>query len=150
MRRYAWGLSIIAVVVVAAAIIARPVGAASGENGGGGFSPAALGATTRGVVYYTAAINADGSVAACFLCNKTNTLHVSTGTYQVAFNNGNITANSGYSRWVQVDTLTTGTISNVSCTTADRFGVTSAVWVQCFNGMTGAVTDTSFFLYIAR
>ena len=150
MRRYAWGLSIIAVVVVAATIIARPVGAASGENGGGGFSPAALGATTRGVVYYTAAINADGSVAACFLCNKTNTIHLQTGEYQVAFNQGNVTANSGYSRWVQVDTLTTGSVINVSCTTADRSGVTSAVWVECFNNATAAPTDTSFFLFVAR
>jgi hypothetical protein len=150
MKRYAWGLSIMAVVLVAVAIVARPVRAASGDNGGGGFSPAALGATTRGVVYYTAAINGDGSVAACFLCNKTNTVHIATGQYQVAFNQGNVTANNGYSRWVQVDTLTTGSINNVSCTTADRAAVPAAVWVACFNGTTGAATDTSFFLFVAR
>ena len=85
-----------------------------------------------------------------FNCLASHTIHLGTGTYQVGFNTGGtLTANNGWSRWVQVDTLSTGSISNVSCTTADRSGVPTAIWVSCFNGA-GVATDTSFFLFVAR
>jgi hypothetical protein len=104
---------------------------------------------TRGVVFQTAAINSDGTVANCFGCNKATTLHLGPGQYQVGFG-GNVTANNGWSRWVQVDTLTTENITNVSCTTADRVLVTTAVFIVCYTNNTGALTDTSFFLFVAR
>ena len=150
MKPYTWILSLLVVAVLAGFIRARPVKASTeGENGA---SPAAvtLAAATRGVVFETAAINSDGTVASCFNCDKSTTLHLGTGVYQVGFYSGVITANGGWSRWVQVDTLGTGLISNVSCTTADRAGVTSAVWVACFTNSTGYPTDTSFFLFVAR
>jgi hypothetical protein len=97
----------------------------------------------------TAAINFDGAIANCFGCNKTNTRHVSTGEYQIGFNT-NVQATNGWSRWVQVDPLQALGIDNVSCTTADRAGLTTGVWVACYNNSTGALEDTSFFLFVAR
>ena len=91
---------------------------------------------TRGVVFATAAINSNGTVANCFTCNRGNTVHLGTGLYQVGFNQ-TVTANGGWSRWLQVDTLTTGSISNVSCTTADRAVLPSGVFVECSDNATG-------------
>ena len=102
---------------------------------------------TRGVVFKTAALNPDGTLASCFAC--VSSIHLGTGLYQVTFNT-NVQAINGWSRWLQVDTLTTGSIANVSCTTADRAGNVDAVFVECTHGNTGALTDTSFFLFVAR
>jgi len=149
MKRYAWLLSPLAVAVAAGFITDRDaIAGPNGENGASVVQATTLAGQTRGVVFYDAGINSDGSVANCFGCNKVNTIHLGTGTYQVAFNTV-ITANSGWSRWVQVDTLSTGSIFNVSCTTADRAGLTSAIFVSCVNG-TGVAQDTSFFLFVAR
>ena len=108
---------------------------------------------TRGQVLCTAAINSDGSVANCYSCVKdvSKTFKVATGQYQVTFQGicDYAQASKGWSRWVQVDTLSTGTITGVSCSTADRVGTTNAVWVNCFNG-TGADVDASFFLFLAK
>lgn len=110
-----------------------------------------LGQPTIGVVKYTAAINADGSVANCFGCNRSvaETRRISAGTYEVDFT-GDIRATLGWSRWVQVDTLSIGSIGgNVNCTTADRLGDVSSIWVFCTNS-NGLAQDTSFFLFVAR
>jgi len=101
---------------------------------------------THGQVWYTAAINSDGSVAGCLNCNRTNTIHLGTGLYQVGFA-GNVTAAAGFSRWVQADTLQVG--SEVAfCNTADRSGLATAVFINC-NNVSGPV-DVSFFLFVAR
>jgi len=106
-----------------------------------------LGAATRGVVFFTAAINSNGSIASCFHCVAAKTLHIGTGTYQIDFGQ-NVQATNGWSRWVQPDTLTTGSVRNY-CDTADRSGDVNAVWVNCQNSA-GVSTDTSFFLFVAR
>jgi hypothetical protein len=151
MKRHLWALSLLAVAVLAWSLLARPVRASMAGLNGGTEPPVSvsLANATRGVVFETAAINSDGSVANCFGCSKPTTIHLGPGQYQVGFN-GNITANNGWSRWVQVDTLTAQNIYNVSCTTADRVLLNSAVWVACYTNNTGALTDTSFFLFVAR
>lgn len=153
-KRYMWVVPAVALLVAVLFAASHRFAAASGvdENGGDRtLSPLAitLANATRGVVFKTAAMNANGSVATCFRCLRASTTHVATGEYQVAFDE-NVTANLGWSRWVQVDTLTIGSTNNVSCTTADRAGLVSGVYVQCSNNATGAQTDTSFFLFVAR
>src|SRR5215813_11830106 len=59
---------------------------------------------TRGVVFFTATINSNGTVAACFGCNVANTLRLGTGQYQIDFGQ-NVQAVNGWSRWVQADPL---------------------------------------------
>lgn len=147
MKLCSWAISFAAVVAFALSFLPST---AFAQNGAAGAAPAAvaLANATRGVVFKTAAINADGSVASCFRCNKATTIHLGTGIYQVGFDE-NVTANGGWSRFLQVDTLSTGSINNVACSTADRAGVTSAVFVLCYNG-SGTQVDTSFFLFIAR
>jgi hypothetical protein len=153
-KRFVWVLSGIAIAAALLFVASHRLSATGGgQENGGGMEATPLDITlsnaTRGVVFTTAAINADGTIAKCFNCVSSGTKLLATGEYQVDFNQV-VTANSGYSRWVQVDTLTTGSVTNISCTTADRAGVTSAVWVECYNNMTGAPTDTSFFLFVAR
>ena len=84
----------------------------------------------------TAAINSDGTIA-----GGVNTLISATflggGSYEVIFKGAcskNITAAAGWARFVQVDTLTTGSIGDIKCTTADRAGNPAGVWVNCTNG----------------
>jgi hypothetical protein len=109
---------------------------------------------TRGVVFFTAAINSDGTIAGCFGCNTTNTKRLGVGEYQIDFGQ-NIQAINGWSRWLQVDTLTTSS-ENAWCNTADRFGDHNAVWVNCqTSGGPGSQgnskpVDASFFLFVAR
>jgi hypothetical protein len=151
MKRYLGALSLSAVAVLAWSLLSGPVRASmTGANRGTEVpGPVTLANPTRGVVFQTAGINSDGTVASCFGCVKATTLHLGPGQYQVGFN-GNVTANNGWSRWVQVDTLSTENVYNISCTTADRALVTSAIWVACYTNNTGALTDTSFFLFVAR
>jgi hypothetical protein len=109
---------------------------------------------TRGVVFFTATINSDGSIGGCFGCNATNTKRIAVGEYQVDFGQ-NIQAINGWSRWVQPDTLSTGT-ENAWCNTADRAGDDNAVWINCqTSGGPGSqgnskAVDASFFLFVAR
>ena len=49
---------------------------------------------TRGVVFFTAAINSNGSVASCFNCNTAKTSRVAVGRYVVDFGQ-NVQAVSG-------------------------------------------------------
>lgn len=108
----------------------------------------------RGVVFFTAAINSDGSVASCFGCNTANTKRIATGEYQIDFGQ-NVQAVNGWSRWVQADTLTIGD-ENAWCNTADRFQNSNAVWVNCQTSGgpssqgNSKPADASFFLFVAR
>jgi hypothetical protein len=109
---------------------------------------------TRGVVFFTAAINSNGTIASCFECVPANTKRLGVGQYQIDFGE-NVQAVKGWSRWVQADTLTTGS-ENAWCNTADRAGDVNAVWVNCQHpggpgsGGNSAPFDTSFFLFVAR
>lgn len=150
-----WGtLLIVLVLVMSAAILI-----VAEDNGPRVATPdVTLANASRGVIFGEAAINSDGTVASCFNCNKGTTLHLSTGEYQVGFQSfgqGQIQATNGFSRWVQVDTLSTGS-NNAWCTTADRAGVPGAVYVQCQQeGGSGSMglsvpADVSFFIFVAR
>jgi len=109
---------------------------------------------TRGVVFKTAAVNGNGTIAACFRCEAATTIHLGTGEYQVGFDE-NVQAVNGWSRFVQVDTLSIGS-SNAWCTTADRYLVPDAIYVSCqAPGGPGSQgnskpVDVSFFLFVAR
>jgi len=106
-----------------------------------------FGQATRGVVFYTAAINGDGSVASCFNCNKALTFRVSPGVYQVDFGK-NVQAINGFSRWVQPDTFRT--VPGFSfCDTGYAAGDVNAVSVNCLDA-SGTPIDTTFFLFVAR
>jgi hypothetical protein len=127
---------------------------AAQENNGPNLTHAAragvvLGTPTRGIPFKTASINADGSIASCFRCVVSALRFGTSGDYQVIFDE-NVQATNGWSRWLQVDTLTTGSISNISCTTADRAGNVNGVFVLCTAGNTRVSTPTSFFLFVAR
>jgi hypothetical protein len=142
-------------MIVVLALNAQGVSDAAHTNTLPGEAAAPLGVTlsqaTRGVVVKTAAMNSDGSVAACFRCNGSITQHLNTGEYQIGFDE-NVQANNGWSRFVQVDTLGSGTL-NAWCTTADRAGVPNAIFVSCqtpASGGTSKPIDVSFFLFVAR
>ena len=148
MKRYIWAVPVVALVAVGLFTASRRFAQGSRSINGDVSPQVVLSNATRGVVFKTAAMNSDASVANCFRCNRINTTHLGTGLYQVGFDE-NVTANNGWSRWLQVDTLSTGSIFGVSCTTADRAGLPSGVFVECVNSA-GALTDTSFFLFVAR
>jgi len=76
---------------------------------------------TRGVVFFTAAINSNGTVAGCFGCNTANTQRVAIGRYIVDFGQ-NIQAINGWSRWVQPDTLQIGIVGCTGSTCTDGPG----------------------------
>ena len=152
VKRFAGVLALVG--LVAFGVYSLSVPAYAEDNGGPKAADITLSNASHGVVFATAGINADGTIANGFNVNKTTTLHLTTGTYQVGFanfGNGAITANNGYWRWVQPDTLTIDTLQ-AYCITADRVGVTTAIWVECYgwNGTAVVPTDTSFFLYVAH
>ena len=146
------------VVLSGDAVAQNAAVAQSAANTEGGIRPLNLtpgsAEPTRGVVFFTAAINSDGTVASCFDCVAANTKRVGVGQYQIDFGE-NVQAVNGWSRWVQADTLTTGT-EDAWCNTADRAGDANAVWVNCQHaggpGSMGnsAPIDVSFFLFVAR
>ena len=76
----------------------------------------------RGHVLCTAAINSDGTKAGGNTVASSTRLRL--GQYQVTFKAPctTVTATNGWMRVVQVDTLTTGALPAISCTTADRSG----------------------------
>ncbi len=158
VKRFAWVFP--AAVLVASSVFALSGHVFAGENSNGAapLADITLGNASRGVVFGTAAINADGTVAACFNCDKTTTLHLAKGAYQVGFakfGNGVITATNGFWRVVQPDTLSTGEV-NAWCNTADRAGVPNAVFVNCQQeGGSGSMgnsvpVDVPFFLFVSR
>ncbi|HSV71326.1 MAG TPA: hypothetical protein VLI72_14560 [Methylibium sp.] len=108
-------------------------------------------APNQGALMCVAAVNSDATLAggAPYVATVTT---LGTGNYEVVFKGacgGNISAARGWARWVQVDTLTAGSITNVACTTADRAGNPAGVFVRCFDG-SGTAANTSFFLFVAR
>jgi hypothetical protein len=133
-----------------------PGAALAQDNNGGTKANATPGSLTpnQGHILCTAAINSDGTIATRLTgsyINSANTKRLSTGTYQVAFNYpcGNVQIVWGWFRLVQPDTLTDGTLPARSCIVADRAGVPSALWIQCFSN-TGALTDTSFTVSVSK
>lgn len=117
-----------------------------------GVRPAAVTGllANHGQVLCTAAINSDASIAGGL--DVASAAAEGTGSYQVLFGGacaGTITAANGFARFVQVDTLTTGSITDVSCTTADRSGAVNGVFVECVNSA-GTPVNTSFFLFVTR
>ena len=90
--------------LIALATFTTPAFAQQASNGAEVGPAIALNAPTRGVVFKTASINSDGTRAQSF--RAVASIHLSTGTYQVTFDE-NVQALNGFSRWVQVDTLTT-------------------------------------------
>jgi hypothetical protein len=159
MKRYAWALSLAALVtfaLLAVHVSAQNDNAVQNAHSNGELAPAGitLGEINRGVVFKNAAINTDGSVASCFRCDRVHTIKIGTGTYQVAFDE-NVQATNGWFRWVQADTLSTGS-ENAWCNTADRSGDTQAIYVNCqHEGGAGSMgnsvpVDTSFFIFVAR
>jgi len=137
--------------------LAAPGGSGTVTNGpSGAIAAFALqssvpSASNHGHFVCTAAIRPNGSVFSGEYVNAALTAKLATGTYQVAFNNPcpDVRIAGGWFRIAQPDTLTIGTLPAQTCTVADRFGVTSAIWVQCFNA-TGALVDTSFTLHVSR
>jgi hypothetical protein len=131
--------------------LASTGGTFQGDNASSGVAPADVtvpsNLVNRGVVFYTAAINADGTIASCFNCVTAKTFRLTTGEYQVDFGK-DIRAISGFSRWVQPDPLN-DTSESSFCDTADRQGDNDAVFINRQNS-SGTHTDTSFFLFVAR
>lgn len=107
-------------------------------------------ATNQGALLCVAAVNSTGTIAGGGSFVASSAL-LGTGNYEVIFKGAcrNITAARGWARWVQVDTLTDGSIDNVTCTTANRAGNQDGVWVRCTDGA-GTGVNTSFFLFVAR
>jgi len=99
----------------------------------------------------TAAINSGGGVFSGEYVNTAQTMKLGTGTYQVGFNApcADVRIALGWYRIAQPDTLTWGTLPARSCIVADRAGVSSAIWLQCY-GANGALVDTSFTLSVSR
>ena len=133
------------------------IGAIASAQDGGVTSESVAAATsgpkaTNGSVKCTAAINADGSVLSCKGCVPANATHPGTGEYAVEFKAPctNILAVNGWSRWVQPDSLSTGTVGAAVCTTADRGGDANAVFVTCYDPASENPLDTSFFLFVAK
>lgn len=122
-------------------------------NGGAAAADAAVGSlnANQGEVFCTAAVNSDGTLASSTAGSFVQSSgHVGLGQYEVFFKKpcNKITAAEGFARFVQVDTLTTGTTSGY-CATADRATGANGVWINCFDG-TGAAADRSFFLFVTR
>jgi hypothetical protein len=157
MKSRMGALTSVAVVCLGVALSSAAV-AQTVSNGPTGLKRADLvpgsAEPTRGVVFFTAAINSDGTIASCFDCNPAATQRLGVGQYQIDFGQ-NVQAINGWSRWVQADTLTTGS-EDAWCNTADRAGDDNAVWVNCqHSGGPGSMGnsapfDTSFFLFVAR
>jgi hypothetical protein len=160
MKRYRWAIPLVAGAMVAlfTVYVHAQYETAAQPNGLNGLALApadiSLSQATRGVVFKTAAINSDGTVANCFRCVKATTIHLGTGIYQVAFDE-NVQATNGWSRFVQADTLTAGE-ENAWCNTADRAGNADAIFVNCQHeggagsGGNSVPADTSFFIFVAR
>jgi hypothetical protein len=161
LKRYIWIVPVVILVVFASFAVSRHFAAAAAQRTNGPTAaavtpdpappppppPVTLERPTHGWVVGTAAINADGTIASCWGCKKSDTYKVNTGRYQVSFGR-DVRATLGYSRWVQPDTLQTGD-TQVFCTTADRYLDKTAIWVECLD-YTGAFYDTSFFLFLAQ
>lgn len=140
----------VAAIGMSGLLVAFSVNAANNGGVAPQDAPGALQAT-HGSSLCTAAINSTGTIASGMHVLPATTVKLGVGQYQVAFGGpcNPATAITGHSRWVQIDTLSTGSAAGGSCTTADRAGMSNAVWVACYNAA-GVAADTSFFLFVAR
>jgi hypothetical protein len=114
-------------------------------------------APNEGHILCTAAINSNGTIATHLFggtfdyIDAPRTFRLSTGRYQVGFKGPcpNVQIANGWFRIVQPDTLTGGVLGPRYCTVANRDGVPSALFIECFNNA-GADTDTSFTVSVSR
>ena len=139
-------------IALAAPEVTAPISnGPSGEMKAFALPGSATNANNHGHFVCTVAIRPDGSIFSGEYVNGAKTLRLSTGTYQVAFNNPcpDVRIAAGWFRIAQPDTLTIGTLPAQTCTVADRFLEPSAIWVQCFNAA-GALVITSFTLHVSR
>ena len=143
------------IALVASTLALATSSVALADNNGGGMTamdaPAGSLAANQGALLCVAAVNSTGTLAGGmpFVASSAS---FGGGSYEVIFKGAcapNITAKKGWARWVQVDTLTTGSISGVTCSTADRAGNVKGVFVRCTDGA-GTGVDTSFYLFVAR
>lgn len=133
------------------------IAAFADANGGGRVSESVAAGSlnvNQGAVLCVAQINADGTVAsgpASAVASASVGADGVFGAYEVLFKGAcpNVQAAKGWARWVQVDTLQTGSVSGITCTTADRSGKANGIWVNCTDAA-GASARTSFFLFVAR
>lgn len=137
--------------MLAGTTLVLSAGALADTNGGASYpldAPTALSVNIADVLC-TAAINSTGSKAGGETVVSSTRLGL--GTYEVKFGKPctSITAKNGWARMVHADTLRDGTLGSTNCITADRAGQPNAVWVQCYNA-TGALADTSFYLFVLR
>jgi hypothetical protein len=143
----------VAGVLIAAMLAPAAFAQSASANNGVAAAPSVSTAPkfTNGSVKCTADINSDGTVLSCKHCDLADTLRIGTGQYQVGFKKPcqNILAVNGWSRWVQPDTLSIG-VEPASCSTADQYGDSNAVYVQCWDVTSGYPVDASFFLFVAR
>lgn len=142
--------------VLGGAALAAPAPAVVNGPPGGGpammmAAPAGSASSNHGHFVCTAAIRSNGTVFSGDYVNTGQTTHLATGQYQVGFNAPcpDVRIALGWFRVVQPDTLTIGTLPAVTCVTADRYGVSSAVWVECY-GQNGQPMDVSFTLSVSR
>jgi hypothetical protein len=108
----------------------------------------------------SAAINSNGTVATHLFggtgapfdsIDAPRTFRILPGRYQVGFKAPcpNVQIANGWFRLVQPDTLTGGVLGARYCTVADRDGVPSALFIECFNAA-GVDTNTSFTVSVSR
>src|SRR5262249_16492659 len=99
MKRLIVALANVALLCLGVAL-SGPAVAQKAQNASNGQRPADIAPgsaePTRGVVFFTAAINSDGSIASCFGCDPANTQRLGVGTYQIDFGQ-NIQAINGWS-----------------------------------------------------
>ncbi len=141
-KKYFYGL----LAVVFALCFSAPMAVADNNAGDTVEAEQTFRKFCKGKSRGTAAINDDGTVASCWKCNKspaqTRRISSTAHTYEVDWRFSDVRASNGYCRSVQADTLTTGTVDSY-CTTADRAGDISSVWVDCKN-------RTDFFIYLKK
>jgi hypothetical protein len=123
------------------------------QNNGPAAQDAPVGSlnTSQGSPLCRAAINSDGSIAGGGGV-LTSAANLGAGVYEVIFKGRctSITSANGWTHWIQVHTLTTGSIGGgVSCAAADRAGQPNGVFVNCTNAA-GAGQNTSFFIKVEK
>jgi hypothetical protein len=99
----------------------------------------------------TAAINSTGTIAGGNFVDPARTFKLGTGRYQVGFLAPcpNVQIANGWFRVIQPDTLNNSVMPDRSCYVADRFGVASALFIECFDH-NGSDANTSFTVSVSR
>jgi hypothetical protein len=99
----------------------------------------------------TAAINSTGTIAGGNFVDTAHTFKISTGRYQVGFlaPYPNVQIKNGWFWVIQPDTLMGGTMPARFCEVADRDGVPSVLFIECFDH-NGIDANTSFTVSVSR